>query len=322
MPPGVFALLHGGPDVGMRLVTHPKLEAVGFTGSLRAGRALFDAAAARPRPIPVYAEMGSVNPVFVLPGALRVRGEQIAAGLAQSVMMGVGQFCTNPGLVIGVQDEAFTSFICQAGEAAAQAAPGTMLSRGLCRNYGAGVAHLQAAPGVRLESASTAKADASKAQVAAMVFSTSAAAFLADPSLAEEVFGPSTLAVACRTLGEMQAVAARLDGQLTVSVHGTPEDWECCRDLLSVLETKAGRIILNGFATGVEVSPAMQHGGPYPATTDSRATSVGTAALERFTRPVCYQDFPEPLLPVELQSANTRGLWRLVDSQWTQGGIR
>jgi alpha-ketoglutaric semialdehyde dehydrogenase len=278
---------------------------------------LFDAAAARPRPIPVYAEMGSINPVFVLPGALRERGEQIAAGLAQSVMLGVGQFCTNPGLVIGVQGEEFAAFLTQAGEAVAQAAPGTMLSEGLCRSYGAGVAHLQAAPGVRLENVSIAKADAGKAQVAAMIFSTSAATFLADPSLSEEVFGPSTLVVGCQTLDEMQAVAARLDGQLTVSVHGTPEDWESCRGLLSVLETKVGRIILNGFATGVEVSPAMQHGGPYPATTDSRSTSVGTAAIERFTRPLCYQDFPDTLLPVDLQNANPRGLWRLVNSEWT-----
>ena len=322
MPAGVFGLLHGGPDVGIRLVRHPKLHAVGFTGSLQVGRALFDAAAARPRPIPVYAEMGSVNPVFVLPGALRERGAQIAAGLAQSVMLGVGQFCTNPGLVIGVQDEAFTSFLRQVGEAVGQAAPGTMLSGGLCRKYGEGVARLRAAAGVRLECASVEEADQHKAQATAMVFSTLAATFLANPSLAEEVFGPSTLAIACRTPDEMEAVAESLEGQLTVTVHGTPEEWGRYRGLISLLETKAGRVIVNGFATGVEVSPAMQHGGPYPATTDSRTTSVGTAALLRFARPVCYQDFPETLLPVELQNANTRGLWRLVDSQWTRSGIR
>ena len=319
MPSGVFSLLHGGPTVGMRLVKHPKLQAVGFTGSQAAGRALFDAAAARPRPIPVYAEMGSVNPVFVLPGALAERGPQLAAALAQSVTLGVGQFCTNPGLVVGMQDTSFAGLRTQTAEAISQVVPGRMLYEGLCRAYGEGVARLTGAAGVRQEGRSV--AEAAPGQAGAFVFSTDAATFLADDTLAREVFGPSTLMVACGTPAELLAVAHGLEGQLTATVHGTPADLEAHRDLLSLLETKVGRLVINGFPTGVEVSPAMQHGGPYPATTDSRSTSVGTAAIGRFARPVCYQDFPPALLPVALQNANESGLWRLVNGEWTSDGI-
>lgn len=319
MPAGVFGLLHGGPTVGVRLVQHPQLEAVGFTGSLRAGRALFDAAAARERPIPVYAEMGSVNPVFVLPGALRERGEQLAAGLAQSVTLGVGQFCTNPGLVIGMRDVGFNDFLRQTAELMAKVAPGTMLYGGLCRAYGEGVARLRQTPGVREESRIEAARD--EARATAAVFSTHAATFMADKSLAEEVFGPSTLAVICGTPDEMREVARNLEGQLTATVHGTPQDLEDAGELISLLTQKVGRLIINGFPTGVEVSPAMQHGGPYPATTDVRTTSVGTAAIGRFARPICLQDFPPSLLPPELQDANPRGLWRLVNSDWTRAPV-
>jgi alpha-ketoglutaric semialdehyde dehydrogenase len=322
MPAGVFSLLHGGRDAGMHLVRHPRLQAVGFTGSLTAGRALFDAAAARPRPIPVYAEMGSINPVFVLPGALAERAEKIATGLAQSVTLGVGQFCTNAGLVAGVRSDAFDAFLRQTADAITRTAPGSMLYDGLCRNYAEGIARLAGTDRVHEEGRSATEADPGKAQAAAMVFSTDAETFLTEETLSDEVFGPSTLIVACQTAEELSAVAQRLDGQLTVTVHGTTEDFARYGDLLSLLETKAGRLIINGFPTGVEVSPAMQHGGPYPATTDSRSTSVGTAAIGRFARPVCYQDFPQSLLPVELRDDNPRGLLRLVDGHWTQDPLR
>jgi NADP-dependent aldehyde dehydrogenase len=311
MPDGVFSMLHGGKEISLALVQHPKLQAVGFTGSLAAGRALFDAAASRPSPIPVYAEMGSVNPVFVLPGALQERGEAIAAGLAQSVTLGVGQFCTNPGLVVGLRTERLTQFVSQAAQAVAQTFPGVMLTPQIHEAYAQGRTRMEAAAGVERE---TGAADAA-------VFSTRAETFLGSPALAEEVFGPSTLVVTCADLAEMEVVARGLEGQLTASVHGTPEDFAAFAAIIALLETKVGRLVFNSFPTGVEVSPAMQHGGPYPATTDSRSTSVGTAAILRFARPVCWQDAPPTLLPTALRDDNPDKIWRLVDNQWTQEPI-
>ena len=314
MPDGVFSLLHGLKDTGLALVKHPLLQAVGFTGSLGAGRALFDAANQRERPIPVYAEMGSVNPVFVLPGALKERGEKIAEGLAASVTMGVGQFCTNPGLVISLQNDDINGFVSKAAEKIGQTAPGNMLYPAICNAYGQGIARLQSTQGVRQEHEITTQANASLGQANAAIFSTHAETFLHNPELAHEVFGPSTLLVMCKTPDDMAAVAEGLEGQLTATIHGTPDDLREYHKLVSVLETKVGRLLFNGFPTGVEVCSSMQHGGPYPATTDSRTTSVGTAAIFRFARPVCYQDFPSEVLPPELQDANPRHIWRLVDN--------
>ena len=321
MPEGVFSLLHGLKDTGIALVSHPLLQAVGFTGSLGAGRALFDAAAKRERPIPVYAEMGSVNPVFVLPGAVRERGEKIAEGLAQSVTMGVGQFCTNPGLVVSLKDQTLADFATKAGEKIAQTPPGSMLYAGICQAYGEGIARLQTTTGVKQESAVASTAQGAQTQANAALFSTSAQTFLQTPHLAHEVFGPSSLLVACDTTEELEAVARGLEGQLTVTIHGTPDDLRSHHNLIAILETKAGRLLFNGFPTGVEVCPSMQHGGPYPATTDSRTTSVGTAAIYRFARPVCYQDFPADVLPPELQDANPRNIWRLVDNTLTKESL-
>ena len=321
MPDGVFSLLHGLRETGIALVKHPLLQAVGFTGSLGAGRALFDAAAQREHPIPVYAEMGSVNPVFVLPGALRERGAKIAEGLAASVTMGVGQFCTNPGLVIGLENDALQSFVAHSAEKIAQTPPGHMLYAGISDAFGQGIAKLQTTNGVRQASATVEVEEASHAQAGAALFATNAQTFLATPHLADEVFGPSTLLVSCGTVGEMETVARSLEGQLTATIHGTPDDLQEYKTLISILETKAGRLLFNGFPTGVEVCAAMQHGGPYPATTDTRSTSVGTAAIFRFARPVCYQDFPAELLPPELQDANPRSIWRLIDNTMTQDAI-
>ncbi len=307
LPPGTFSLVHGAaPDVSLALVRHPLLAAVGFTGSARAGRALFDAAASRPRPIPVFAEMSSLNPVFVLPTALRERGAQIAEGLAGSFTLGVGQFCTKPGLVIGIVSPEWTAFAEKLAERASATAPATMLHPGIAENFARGVAALR-----DIEWLATTPANAHVARV-------TADAFLARPELAHELFGPFTLLVTARDAAEVRALAAALDGQLTATLHGTPDDLTAAADLVALLAQKAGRLLCNGFPTGVEVTHAMHHGGPYPATTDSRFTSVGTAAILRFARPVCYQSFPAALLPAALQNANPLGLLRLVDGKPTR----
>ena len=318
MPEGVFSMVHGMKETGLALVRHPKLEAVGFTGSLGAGRALFDAATARPRPIPVYAEMGSVNPVFVLPGALQERGEKIAEGLAASVTLGVGQFCTNPGVVVGLQSESLTAFLDTAAQRLSAAAPGTMLYPNIQQAFVQGTERLKSTPGVWIRSRPQAEADASLTQANAMLFSTDAAHFVGQHALREEVFGPASLVVACGTPEELESVANSLEGQLTATVHANADDLKRYRSLISILETKVGRLLFNGFPTGVEVSNAMQHGGPYPATSDSRTTSVGTAAILRFVRPLCYQDCPQELLPTALQDANPLQIWRLVDNELTR----
>jgi alpha-ketoglutaric semialdehyde dehydrogenase len=289
---------------------------VAFTGSLRAGRALFDAAARRPDPIPVYAEMGSVNPVFVLPRALAERADAIAQGLRQSVTMGVGQFCTSPGLTIGITGERFDEFVRRMEALIVDAPPGTMLYPALFESYQAGVRRLSALDGIR--TTPTASGAAAETQARATLFDTSAATFLRHRELREEVFGPSTVVVRCATRDEMEIVAARLDGQLTATIHGTPEDLAEYASLVSILEDKAGRLIFNGFPTGVEVCASMQHGGPYPASTDSRTTSVGAAAIHRFARPVAWQNFPQAALPPELQDGNPRGIWRQVDGEITR----
>jgi NADP-dependent aldehyde dehydrogenase len=321
MPDGVFSLLHGASHaVGLGLVRHPLTRAVGFTGSLKGGRALFDAAAARPDPIPVYAEMGSINPVFVLPGALRERGEAFAEGLKQSVTLGVGQFCTNPGLVVGLQDESLDRFIGKMAELIAATPPGTMLYPGIRRAFEAGVAAFSALPGVKAHRAQAAP-DPARNEVGAVLFSTDAATFLNNHQLSEEVFGPSTLVVRCESTTQLEDVARNLQGHLTATIHGTGEDLDQHRNLVAILENKVGRLIFNSFPTGVEVCPAMHHGGPYPATTDVHFTSVGTAAIKRFARPICYQNFPPEALPVELQNTNKRGIWRLVDNQLTRADL-
>lgn len=318
MPEGVFSMVHGGSvEVGQTLIRHPAIKAVGFTGSLKGGRALFDAAAARPEPIPVYAEMGSVNPVFVLPGALKERGDAFAEGLKNSVTLGAGQFCTCPGLVFGMENAEMQKLTARLSELFAAAPPATMLHPGILSSYEAGVQNFAQISGVAAQRAA-AEADSQKTQARATVFSTSAATFLDNPQLGEEVFGPSTLVVGCSTREQLEEIARNLPGSLTATVHATPEDLQEYEALLEILAHKAGRLVINGFPTGVEVCPAMTHGGPYPATTDSRTTSVGIYAIKRFARPVSYQNFPPEALPPELQNDNPQGLWRLVDNVMTK----
>jgi NADP-dependent aldehyde dehydrogenase len=318
MPAGVFSLLQSTRnEIARALVQHPHVKAVGFTGSLRAGRALFDAASARPEPIPVYAEMGSVNPVFILPGALAERSAAIAEGLKDSVTLGVGQFCTNPGLTIGIADARFDAFVRELEALVCKAPAGTMLTPAIQRSFEAGVLRLSGIHGV---STTRSPITAQESQGLPSLFVTDAEVFLEHHEVAEEVFGPSTVVVRCGSREDLHAVARQLEGQLTATIHGTPADLDEYASLVSILEQKAGRLIVNGFPTGVEVGPSMHHGGPYPATTDSRSTSVGTAAVHRFARPVAYQNFPESLLPAELQDANLRKIWRLVDGELTKDG--
>ncbi|MBX3276643.1 MAG: aldehyde dehydrogenase (NADP(+)) [Acidobacteria bacterium] len=321
MPEGVFSMVHGvGHEVGRALVRHSAIRAVGFTGSLRGGRALFDAAATRPDPIPVYAEMGSSNPVFLLPGALAERGDQIAAGLHASVTLGVGQFCTCPGLVIGIADESLGGFQAKLTEMIAGTPPGVMLSPGLLGNYQSGVERRESISNVA-KAATAATPDTARTEAGAVVFATDAETFFRHEELNEEIFGPATMVVACASGEEMERVAESLEGHLTATVHGNDEDLRNYSRLIERLAEKAGRLIFNGYPTGVEVCPSMQHGGPYPATTDSRTSSVGSAAIERFARPVCYQNFPDHALPVELRDANTCGIWRLVDGELTKDDV-
>jgi 2,5-dioxopentanoate dehydrogenase len=313
-PEGLFSLLFGpGRDVGMALVKHPLVKAVGFTGSRAGGRALMDAAAARPEPIPVYAEMGSINPVFILPAAMKQNAEALATGLHGSVTLGVGQFCTNPGLVFIGPETATQTFLQKLGTLMVATPAGTMLTPSICSEYHSGINKFSKTAGVNaLTPIDTSKRNG---DARATLFATAAETFLKNHELMDEVFGPSTLVVHCGSKEQMLAAAERLEGQLTATVHGTPEDFAANADLLAILETKVGRLLCNGYPTGVEVCHAMNHGGPYPATADGRSTSVGTRAIVRFARPICYQNFPESALPDELKESNPLGIWRLIDGQ-------
>jgi NADP-dependent aldehyde dehydrogenase len=317
LPSGVFSMLQGsGKVTGLALVKHPITRAVGFTGSRTAGRALFDAAAARPDPIPVFAEMSSLNPIFILPEAMRERGARIAEGLRASVTMGVGQFCTKPGLVFGLQSTAFTEFQGVLARELENVAPATMLHSGIYDAYQKRLARVSSVDGVKIAARSREPGDGVKTHGEAALLCTHATNFRKHPELAEEVFGPSTLLIVAQTIDELMGIAGDLEGQLTATVHGTPDDLAKAGPLLSILERKAGRLLINGFPTGVEVCPSMNHGGPYPATTDVRFTSVGTAALYRFVRPICYQDFPGSLLPDALKEANPLGIHRIIDGKF------
>jgi NADP-dependent aldehyde dehydrogenase len=320
LPPGVFSLIHGANhDLNLRLVKHPHTRAAGFTGSLKGGRALFDAAASRPDPIPVYAEMGSVNPVFILPGALQERGDAIAEGLKGSVTLGNGQFCTKPGVVMAFDDSALNKFIDKLKGLMAQQPPGTLLHPGILKSYDEGVKALGTLAHVVTKSATA--ADKAKTQAEAAVFETDALHFLKEARLREEVFGPATLLVRCGTRDELEKAARAMEGHLTATVHATDADLRDYAGLLSILEERVGRIVYNGYPTGVEVCPSVNHGGPWPATTDAKFTSVGTGAILRFVRPVAYQNFPDAALPQELRNRNVLKIWRLVDSKLTQDDL-
>jgi len=317
LPEGVFSLIVGaGNSVGEALVAHSAIKAVGFTGSRAGGLALMRVAAARPEPIPVFAEMSSINPVFLLPNALTQRTENIARGFVDSLVLGAGQFCTNPGLAIAVDSDALKNFVAVASEALGGKPAQTMLTSGIHSAYTQGESKLAGIPGVETVARGVDVTGPNQARAA--LFVTDAKTFLATPALEDEVFGPASTIVRCKDENELLQVAEHFAGQLTATIQMDSADVPAARKLVPILERKAGRLLVNGYPTGVEVCHAMVHGGPFPATSDSRATSVGTTAIERFLRPVCYQDFPADLLPQALADDNPLDLWRRRDGEITR----
>jgi NADP-dependent aldehyde dehydrogenase len=312
LPPGTFALLHGRePATGAALVQHPAVAAVGFTGSHRAGRALFDLAAGRSAPIPVFAEMGSMNPVLVLPGALRERGPALAGQLADSALLAMGQFCTSPGLVLWCEGPGAAEFAAALG-ARLQAAPaGPTVHPSIRAGYEQALAEVRALP-VQVAVAPAGAASAATAVCPALVLG-SGDLLQRFPRLRHEIYGPAVLGAPCRDAGELLAVVQALDGHLTGTVHGTREDFVEFHAVIDALRSKVGRLIANGVPTGVEVCSAMVHGGPYPAATDARFSAVGVTSIQRWVRPVCWQDWPAELLPPELRDDNPLGIRRTVD---------
>ncbi|WP_173835014.1 aldehyde dehydrogenase (NADP(+)) [Halomonas sp. HG01] len=314
LPEGVFSLLYGsGREVGQALVRDARIKAVGFTGSRGGGTALMQAAQERPEPIPVYAEMSSINPVFLLPEALQARGQALGEAFVGSLNMGAGQFCTNPGLVIAVKGEALDAFVASAAEAVKGSAAQTMLTPGIHDAYVQGVDGLVASSKAREIARGNAGDGPNACQTG--LFVASAEDFMSDEALQAEVFGATSLVVECADLDEVKRVAESLEGQLTATLQMDDADLDAARALLPTLERRAGRVMANGWPTGVEVCHAMVHGGPYPATSDARTTSVGSAAIHRFLRPVCYQNLPQGLLPEALRDGNPAGVSRLVDGQ-------
>ncbi len=317
LPGGVFALLFdSGIEVGTSLVQHPAVRAVAFTGSASGGQALMKLAAARPQPIPCYAEMGSTNPLFVLPGALRERGVELAKGLQSSFTLGSGQFCTKPGVVFVPQDaDEFVDTL--RGGLAALGAHG-MLTQSIAQRYKAAVTQRRDAGTAQWVAGFEGEVPGNAAAGGAAMFSVPLAEFRNNQELEEEIFGPTTLLVHYGDMNDLVDVAKRMHGHLTATIQGTEDDLRNASELVRVLETKVGRLLFNGYPTGVEVCHAMVHGGPFPATSDSRTTSVGTRAIARFARPVCYQDFPDAVLPIELRRGNPLGIQRMVNGKYTR----
>jgi 2,5-dioxopentanoate dehydrogenase len=317
LPPGVFSLLNGNSRaLGAALVAHPNIKAVGFTGSRSGGLALMKIASERPEPIPVYAEMSSINPVLLLPHALAARAESLGKEFVGSLSLGVGQFCTNPGLIIALEGADLDRCIDSAAATLNQVVPGVMLTPGIHEAYEKGVERLLQHPQV----SPLARGVESKGKHCGRgaLFSVAACDVLQHPEIMDEVFGPSSVVIRCSDVAQLFDVLEHLEGQLTATLHLTVEDEPLAARLLPILERKAGRLIANGWPTGVEVSHAMVHGGPFPATSDGRSTSVGTLAIERFLRPVCYQDFPDSLLPGPLRRGALASSPRRIDGAYRE----
>ncbi|MGK6350938.1 aldehyde dehydrogenase (NADP(+)) [Parapedobacter sp. DT-150] len=320
MPKGVFASLTVAREVGVQMVTHPSITAVAFTGSFSGGKALYDAAVRRPVPIPVYAEMGSINPVFLLPDQLKCHAEATAAGLMASNTLGAGQFCTNPGLMVMLQSPEAEQFLTVYGKQLAEQTCHAMLTPGIYDAYSGGVERLKSVNELHVFGEGK-TAGLSPGAAIPVAFRVTGRDFLHNPALREEYFGPASIHVVAEDKAQLLEIAKSLDGQLTNSVWCTDEDIDSFAPLFRIIEHKAGRLMINGAPTGVEVCHAMIHGGPFPATTDTRSTSVGTQAIYRFTRPVCYQNYPDRLLPVELRNDNRQGIWRKVDGELTKKNL-
>ena len=316
IPEGVFSLIFDASyELGAALVEHPAIKAVGFTGSRTGGLALMNVAATRKEPIPVFAEMSSINPVFLLPGAMAQDAQGLASAFVGSLTLGAGQFCTNPGLVVGLAGNDLTNFTNSAASEISDAAAQTMLTSGIYDGYNEGIEKLSHISNVTEIAIGKGSDDPNRCQ--ARLYTTSAKTFLSDVRLHAEIFGSTALIIQCDSTDEMIAVSEHMEGQLTATLQLSEADAPLAQKLLPVLERKVGRILCNGYPTGVEVSHAMVHGGPFPAASDSRITSVGSAAILRFLRPVCYQDLPEWLLPTELKNDNSRGLTRLIDGTYS-----
>lgn len=319
MPEGVFSMLYdSGYSVGEVLVGHPLTKAVTFTGSYKGGMALAKLAAERSAPIPVFAEMGSINPVVLLPGSLQKRPHELASKYAASITLGGGQFCTNPGLLLGIKSEGLDSFISELSKLMSEIPSATMLTPGICKNYHTLSEEVLQEKGVSLFARSEKSGTAEFSQSAAILAGVTATEFISNPRLREEIFGPYSLLVLAEDEAELEQVVASLEGQLTVTIMGEEEELETYTDVIDSLSQITGRIILNGVPTGVEVCHAMQHGGPFPATNDSRFTSVGSDAVYRFVRPLAWQDWKNELLPPELQDGNPLAIWRKVNNNWTK----
>jgi NADP-dependent aldehyde dehydrogenase len=317
MPDGIFSLLHGsGSIVGQSLIKNKNIKAAGFTGSQTAGRILYDLANQRKNPIPFFAEMGSINPVLLLPSALNGQTAKLLAG---SITMGVGQFCTNPGLILAVESDSFKTFMENLGESLSSIDGGVMLSDRIANSFNSELESALNQKGITIEAQAELSNEPNRAQPT--LASVSGETFLDNPKLAEEIFGPYSLVVKCQNKSELNSILQKLDGQLTGSVIGDESEFSSFKLAIDLMKNKVGRIIFNGVPTGVEVCPSMQHGGPYPASSDSRFTSVGTAAIKRFVRPVAYQTWPDEQLTDELKNQNPLNIWRLVDNQWTKDSI-
>jgi alpha-ketoglutaric semialdehyde dehydrogenase len=311
-------LFGSGSQIGTALMKHPMVKAGGFTGSRAAGRTLMDVAASRPEPIPFYAEMSSTNPVFILPGALRERAENIAAGLHASLTLGAGQFCTKPGMVFLPKGAEATAFANKLRQLVTASTPFHLLTKTIQSSYDSAISKRKTENEATVIAHGSQETPSTGFAVSSALFETDVASFLGS-ELDAEIFGPTSLLVQHSSRDQVLAVARSLEGQLTATIHGTEQDLHDFADLIAVLENKVGRLVFNSFPTGVEVCHAMVHGGPYPSTSDGRSTSVGSNAIFRFTRLVCYQGFPDSALPEELKDANPLGIWRMVNGEMVHG---
>ena len=318
MPSGVFTHIHGASfEVGKALVEHEFTKAVGFTGSLSGGKALFDIANQRKEPIPVFAEMSSINPVFLLPEKMKAAASEVAKQYAGSITLGVGQFCTNPGLIIGIDNTDLQTFIDTLGEEIKKASLAEMLNPGIFKNYIEKRANSLSQADV--ETIAVAEKEPLMYEGLPTIASAGATAFINNPLLHQEVFGPYSLIVKCKDTNEMLSVVKHIEGQLTATLMATVNDVKANRELVEAVKNICGRFILNGVPTGVEVCLSQQHGGPFPASTDSRFTSVGADGIKRFARPIAFQNWPEELLPDELRNENPLGIWRTVNNELSKG---
>jgi alpha-ketoglutaric semialdehyde dehydrogenase len=319
-PEGTFAhIFCESNEEAQALVSHPVIKAVGFTGSNRGGLALVEIANQRPEPIPVFAEMGSINPVFLLPGKLNASAVETAKQYAGSLTLGVGQFCTNPGLLVSIDSPGLEQFTEALSEEILKILPATMLNAGIAKGYTGNREKVITQSGVTLLAVAT--AEAAEGQGAATVATVSGVDFLVNDDLQQEVFGPFALIVKCKDASEILAVAAKLHGQLTATLLATNEDLAANRELVAIIQSKCGRIIFNNFPTGVEVCKSMHHGGPFPSSSNSQYTSVGADSIKRFVRPMSFQNWPDEFLPDELKNSNPLGIWRTVDNEITNGAV-